>query len=71
MTTRSKAGIFKPKVLTVSSLIREPTTVKEALLTEGWKSAMRDEFLALQRNQTWVLVSGNSRFNVVGNKWVL
>lgn len=44
MQTRGKSGIFKPKVYFAN---KEPMTIHDALLREHWKSAMRDELLAL------------------------
>ncbi|KAL4340626.1 hypothetical protein GQ457_08G015400 [Hibiscus cannabinus] len=55
MITRSKAGIYKPKVyLTgMSDEKVEPTTIQEALLSPEWKEAVMAEFNALQKNVTW------------------
>lgn len=52
MITRSKSGIYKPK--TFISVIQdlEPTSVKEALVDQKWYMAMKDEYSALQRNET-------------------
>ncbi|CAI8591382.1 unnamed protein product [Vicia faba] len=35
----------------------EPTTVKQALASPHWLQAMKDEFQALLKNQTWNLVT--------------
>lgn len=74
MITRSKAGIFKPKVLTVSTpmcnLYDEPKSVQQALSIPAWKDAMESEFQALMKNNTWVLVPYSSIMNLVTNKWV-
>ncbi|TYK13717.1 putative mitochondrial protein [Cucumis melo var. makuwa] len=47
MTTRAKAGIFKPKTLLSTSLIdrslTESTKVKDTLATPSWKKAMDEE----------------------------
>lgn len=67
MMTRSKRGIFKPKVYMA---VREPYTVEEALEATHWKQAMTDEFLALQRNNTWSLVSLPRSRKAIGCKWV-
>ena len=40
MVTRSKARIFKPKVLAATC---EPTCVEEALRVHHWKQVMVDE----------------------------
>ena len=52
IVTHSKNRVFKPKVFVAN---REPSTVKEAFHVEHWKSAMTEESMALQRNQTWSL----------------
>ena len=67
MVTRSKAGIFKPRVLMA---IKEPSSVREALQHEEWKSAMQDEFLDLLRNGTWSLVDLTKDRQAIGCKWV-
>ena len=54
MITRSKAGIFKKKILilSLSPSPTEPTSVQEALLIPEWKKAMTEEYEALMKNQT-------------------
>ena len=77
MVTRSKAGIYKPKLfnvlkhpLIVFSALAEPLSIKQALCDPNWKKAMDAEFQALKNNDTWDLVPYQSKYNVVGNKWV-
>ena len=82
MQTRSKSGIFKPKVYAASHLksskqspnspqiATEPTCVESALVSPMWKKAMDEEFSALIRNHTWDLVRYSPQYNIVGNKWV-
>ena len=70
MITRSKAGIFKPKVYTTVLEHKEPDTVHEALHDPNWFAAMKNEFDALTRNNTGSLVPRTSDQNIVGNKWV-
>ncbi|GLU00649.1 hypothetical protein SLE2022_179980 [Rubroshorea leprosula] len=74
MVTRSQAGVRKPKILPsmihTSTDLQEPKTFKQACNLPEWQRAMQEEFLALQRNQTWVLVSPQSGANIVGSKWV-
>ncbi|KAL9241610.1 hypothetical protein vseg_015702 [Gypsophila vaccaria] len=80
ITTRLNNNIVKPnpkytdpkfaKTATLSSSDTLPTTATQALLDTRWRSAMNDEFQALQRNGTWTLVSSESAQNVVGCKWV-
>ena len=47
MTTRSKVGIFKPKIFTIESttkqLTSEPNSVTEASKSNKWKKAMKVE----------------------------
>ncbi|RVW21952.1 Retrovirus-related Pol polyprotein from transposon RE1 [Vitis vinifera] len=67
MITRSKNGIFKPKVYLISTT---PTSVLEALQLSHWKQAMTDEYLALLRNNTWDLVPPPTDRKLIGCKWV-
>lgn len=58
MVTRGKSSIFKPKVLTISlSEDLEPSTITTTLSNPKWKQAMKEEFNALIKNNTWNLVS--------------
>lgn len=50
MLTRSKAGIFKPKVMSVEAV--EPSTIEEALSSSEWHAAGQVEYDALIRNST-------------------
>lgn len=77
MQTRSKSGIFKPKIRTYiaeknSNLNgnSEPKTAAEALNSEDWTDAMKEEMKALEKNNTWTLVPFSNVYNLVGNKWV-
>lgn len=65
MITKSKAGIFKPK-----TFLAVPINVKAALVDPRWHLAMKEEFEALQRNNTWSLVLIETAGKIVGNKWV-
>jgi hypothetical protein len=74
MRTRAKSGFRLPKTRlnlhaspTLSPL---PKTYKSALLDPNWSAAMRDEFQALQSNNTWQLVPRPPNANVVSGKWV-
>ncbi|KAK0590890.1 hypothetical protein LWI29_032870 [Acer saccharum] len=68
MITRSKNGIFRPKLFISSCYLAEsdPTTAKIALQDPKWVQAMQDEFKALQANKTWSLVPCTADMNVVG-----
>ncbi|KAK0605463.1 hypothetical protein LWI29_027163 [Acer saccharum] len=65
MITRSKDGIFKPKIYSSHTKMKtickenesiEPASVLEALKSEKWKKAMKEELSALHVNKTWSLV---------------
>lgn len=50
-----------------------PDTYQKAIEDENcekWKSAMQEEFDALQKNQTWTLVPLPKNAKVIDNKWV-
>ena len=69
MQTRSKSGIFKPKVLT-AMLHCEPSTVPLALADPRWKEAMETEYQALLKNNTWELVPPGDAHHIIRSKWV-
>jgi len=61
MQTRSKTGIYKPKLpyiglLETNTEDKEPGNVNEALFNPKWKATMDAEFKALAANHTWTLV---------------
>lgn len=72
MITRSKAGIFKPKIYLLALLAQksEPTSVSQALSDPMWYKAMQEEYLALKTNHTWDLVLPATPVKIVGSKWV-
>ncbi|KAJ9552360.1 hypothetical protein OSB04_016405 [Centaurea solstitialis] len=82
MTTRSRAGIFKPRhfadlasltsspVHVVLFAHKEPKGFKSAAKHPKWLEAMNEEMSALRNNNTWDLVPRPVAFNVVGSKWV-
>ena len=58
MRTRSKARIYKPRVLlTIDLSTVEPTTMHEAFQSPLWKVVMQEEYDVLIANGTWSLVS--------------
>ncbi|KAI0498945.1 hypothetical protein KFK09_019843 [Dendrobium nobile] len=72
MATRSKTGHSKPKkIFNLSHIIHEadPTTYNQASKSEHWRSAMSQEFQALQIQGTWDLVPPHPTQNVLGCKW--
>lgn len=70
MVTRSKAGIFRPKSYLAVTHDLEPSSVKVALASPHWSQAMKEEFEALQKNNTWSLVPPDAATKIVGTKWV-
>ena len=64
MTTRSKAGVFKPKAFSASSskkaqidyTVTKPPSFKVAAQHQQWCNVMNEEFDSLTRQATWVLV---------------
>lgn len=71
MITRSKVGIFKPKVFLVEhSLPREPSTFLESSQDPNWKKALNSEYAALLHNHTWTVVKAPPNASIVGCKWV-
>jgi histone deacetylase 1/2 len=48
----------------------EPRDHRIALTSPHWRTAMEDEFSALQRNKTWHLVPPRSGINIIDCKWV-
>lgn len=70
MITRSKVGIFKPKVYTTILTHKEPVTVQEALNDPKWLKAMKDEYDALISNGTWSLILKQTDHKIVGNQWL-
>ena len=69
MQTKSKSGIFKPKIFT-TTLYQEPTSIPLALENPHWKKAIEDEYQALMCNSTWELVPNTGDLHVVQCKWV-
>ena len=70
MVTRSRAGIFKPKLYQVSSKPQPslPKNTFEALKDPKWRKAMKDEYHALMKNKTWTLIPNNQNCKLIGNK---
>ncbi|KAB2607785.1 hypothetical protein D8674_010953 [Pyrus ussuriensis x Pyrus communis] len=48
----------------------ETTHYKQAVTSENWRNAMKEEFEALQKQGTWELVPVPPNRNVIGSKWV-
>lgn len=61
-------SISKPKPHLAVFQDLEPTIVKTAFVDPKWYLAMKEEFEALQRNQTWSLVHTTAAGKIVGSK---
>ncbi|XP_058000540.1 uncharacterized protein LOC110654465 [Hevea brasiliensis] len=48
----------------------DPTTYEEVIKMEEWRYAMKEELMAIQRNDTWELMNLPNGKNVVGLKWI-
>lgn len=70
MTTRSKTGVFKPKLYNVSFVHKEPYFVEEAMQDPKWFEAIKEEYNALLKNNTWSLVPRSISQKITSNKWV-
>ncbi|KAJ9559993.1 LOW QUALITY PROTEIN: hypothetical protein OSB04_005153 [Centaurea solstitialis] len=73
MTTRSKSGIVKPTQrlnLHTTSITPLPRSHLQALQDPNWRQAMNEEYHALIKNKTWVLVPRPPRVNVVRSMWL-
>ncbi|XP_068304340.1 uncharacterized protein [Pyrus communis] len=76
MVTRSKVGMYKPKVYAATKhplpvdIDVVPTTYLQASKHVYWRSTMQDEFNALQSTRTWTLIPPTPTQNVVGCKLV-
>nr|KYP59934.1 Retrovirus-related Pol polyprotein from transposon TNT 1-94 [Cajanus cajan] len=71
MTTSAKAGIVKPRLQPTLLLTHiEPKNTKQALASDTWLAAMKQEYNALLNNGTWTLVSLPPNKTAIGCKWV-
>lgn len=74
MRTRAKSGFHLPRkqlnFSVQSSISPIPKTYRSALHDPNWSLAMREEFDALQSNNTWSLVSPPPGANIISGKWV-
>ncbi|GJT68294.1 ribonuclease H-like domain-containing protein [Tanacetum coccineum] len=73
MITRSQSGIVKPierLSLHISSLSPIPKSPFIALKDLNWCNAMYDEYNALVKNGTWILVPRPSDVNLVRSMWL-
>jgi histone deacetylase 1/2 len=75
--THLQSGITKPKVYTDGTVryanlcdTGEPSSDTEALNDPRWREAMKNEYEALIRNDTWTLVPTARGKNLIDSKWV-
>ncbi|KAJ9539042.1 LOW QUALITY PROTEIN: hypothetical protein OSB04_031775 [Centaurea solstitialis] len=71
--TRSKSDIFKPNQplsLHRQSLSPIPSNPKTALLDHNWNNAMRTEFNALLKQNTWELIPRPHNANIIRCHWI-
>ncbi|KAG8496134.1 hypothetical protein CXB51_009382 [Gossypium anomalum] len=70
MQTRSKSGIFKPKLFTSAFTDQEPTSIVETFQSPVWTAAAHVEYTALLANHTWDIVPLPAGRKTVGCKWI-
>ncbi|GKC73150.1 ribonuclease H-like domain-containing protein [Tanacetum coccineum] len=73
MVTRAQVGTVKPNPCFhghTSHIFPLPKSPAVALSDSNWRDAMYDEYNALIRNSTWILVSKPSNINVVLSMWL-
>ncbi|KAE8736295.1 Tetratricopeptide repeat (TPR)-containing protein [Hibiscus syriacus] len=72
MMTRSKYGIFRPKVYFMAHIEAENelSLTYEALQSPQWKTTVNEEYKALERNNIWSLVNLPKGRSIVGCKWI-
>ncbi|GJX30456.1 ribonuclease H-like domain-containing protein [Tanacetum coccineum] len=73
MVTRSQSDIVKPidrlslNTFSISRILKNPY---EALKNPQWRNAMYDEYNALVKNGTWLLVPRPAGVNMVRSMWL-
>ncbi|GKF72205.1 ribonuclease H-like domain-containing protein, partial [Tanacetum coccineum] len=73
MVTRFRVGTNRPTELLnlhVSSVSPLPKSYRDAFSDPNWQNAMRDEYHALIKNQTWTLVPRLPNTNIVRCMWL-
>ena len=48
----------------------EPVDVEEAMNSQVWIAAMKEELAMIDKNQTWMLVDRPAHKKVIGVKWI-
>lgn len=70
MQTRSKNGIYKPKVFSAKLDKHKPLTIEEAFTIVEWTKVSQKEYHAFIRNKIWELVPLPANRRGVGCKWI-
>ncbi|GKF91779.1 ribonuclease H-like domain-containing protein, partial [Tanacetum coccineum] len=73
MITHSQFGTFKPNPRfhgLTSHIYPLPKSLSVALSGRHWRDAMYDEYNALIKNGTWILVPKPPNVNVVRSMWL-
>ncbi|GJQ93793.1 ribonuclease H-like domain-containing protein [Tanacetum coccineum] len=73
MITRSQSGIVKPidrLSIHTSSISHIPKYPSHALKDLNWRNAMYDEYNALVKNGTWLLIPSPAGVNMVRSMWL-
>ncbi|PKU66732.1 Retrovirus-related Pol polyprotein from transposon TNT 1-94 [Dendrobium catenatum] len=75
MITRKQTGSLKPRERLnllhqqTTNCNSEPTSYTEAAKSANWRQAMATEFLALQKQGTWLLVPPPQSASILGCRW--
>ena len=64
--TRSISDIYER----CNSALLEPANYTQAVVSDHWRVAMKEELRMIEKNNTWELVERPSNKNVIGVKWV-
>ncbi|PWA99952.1 ribonuclease H-like domain-containing protein [Artemisia annua] len=73
MVTRFRVGTNRPTErlnMHVSSVSPLPKTYRDAFTNPNWQNAMRDEYTALIKNGTWILVPRPKDANIIRSMWL-
>lgn len=72
MITKSKAGIFKPKLYQIYAQHQTslPQNITKALKDPKQRRVTEDEYNALMKNKTQTLILNDQNYKLIRNKWV-
>ncbi|MDN8787954.1 hypothetical protein Q0M87_14035, partial [Staphylococcus aureus] len=65
----AKSGIFKPKIYAAIINHDEPVDYNQVVKDKNWRNAMKEEYNALIKNNTWELFHPPHNKNIVSYKW--